>query len=265
MKLLQLLKIMVCVPLVAVGGCDVGRTGNAAATPAASSQSLPDWSGAWAIDLKESGNSFAVLEETLKPALLAEYHRSFQQLLSNKTNTRKASCHPFVFGGVSGGFEGLIEFLLTSGRVTLIWEGGLVRRIYTIGPAPAEDTEASAAVSSIGRWVNQNLLVLTNLNPDAAPFSGNAGSSAVRVGPDARMSERIRLKDPDTLQMDIVMDAPAAFTHPAKLTLIYRRVPGYFMSTYTSCPATDRGLDLRTGQARVNLTPPADLSPPPAE
>jgi hypothetical protein len=105
-------------------------------------------------------------------------------------------------------------------------------------------------------------LVETKLNPDAVPFFGSAGSTTVRVGPGARMSERIRLKDSDTLLVDVVMDAPAAFTHPAKLTLVYRRVPGYVMGHYTSCPATDRGLDLRTGQARVDLTPAG--SPPPS-
>lgn len=264
MKPLHLLKLMGCVCLVVAGGCDVGRAGDTAAAPIAISHSLPDWSGAWAIDLKESGNSSAVLEMAMKPELLAEFRRNFQQRLSNNTNIREASCRPFVFGGVNGGFEGLIEFLFTSGRVTLIWEGGLVRRIYTAGPAPEEDTEATAAVSSIGRWVHQTLLVETKLNPDAAPFFGG-GSPAVRVGPGARLSERIRLKDPDTLQVDTVIDAPAAFIHPAKLTTVYRRVPGYFMGTYTSCPATDRGLDLRTGQARVDLTPPKDLPPPPAE
>jgi len=254
MNTLHLPKIMGCVSLAVAGAWGMGHADDAAAAPAARSQSLPDWSGAWAIDPKESGSSFAVLEKTLKPTLLADFHHDIQQTLSNKTNTREARCRPFVFGGVSGGFAGLIEFLLTSGRVTLIWEGGLVRRIYTAGPAPQEDTDATVAVSSIGRWVNQTLLVATKLNPDAIPFSGSAGPTTVRVGAGARMSERIHLKDSDTLQVDLVMDAPAAFTHPAKLTLVYRRVPGYVMGRYTSCQATDRGLDLRTGQARVNLT-----------
>lgn len=264
------LRLAILTALVTAGGCERGQIGVAAesapdASPAAS-QSLPDWSGAWALDRGGSESTFVVLEKSLKPTSLAEYRGIFQKYyVSGQANIRESSCTPYMFGGFGlyEGFEGLIEFLATPGRVTLIWEGGLVRRIYTDGRALPEDPEPTTAVSSTGRWENQTLLVETKLNPDAAPLTGYSGTSAFRVGEHARLSERIFLKDPDTLQMDLVLDAPSAFTQPAKLTLLYRRVPGYYMSDYTRCPANDRSLDPHTGHPKFNLTPPADLPPPP--
>lgn len=263
------LRWAVLTALVVAGGCERGqRRDRLAADPApVASQSLPDWSGPWAVDRGGSGSALEVLEKSLKPVPLAEY-QGFMRDMGRQANIniRERSCSTYVFGGFGlyEGFEGLIEFLSTPGRVTMIWEGGLVRRIYTDGRVLPEDPEPTTALSSTGRWENQALLVATKLNPNASPFiGGDSSTSAFRVGEQARLSERIFLKDPDTLQVDMVLDAPSAFTQPAKLTMLFHRVPSYYMSDYTRCPANDRALDPHTGHAKLNLTPPADLPPPP--
>lgn len=223
----------------------------------------PDWSGAWStffgpLEAKQ------ILEKSLKPAALAEFNEIFRRYISAELNLRTLYCAPYLFGGFSEGAEGGIEFLFTPGRVTLIWEGGLVRRIYlTQRDVVQDDPESSGFGVSTGHWEGANLVVSTELNPNAGPYLGYLKTPGFRVGEHARLTERIRLKDADTLQMDLVLDAPALLSSSAQLTLLYRRDRRYPMGDYTRCPQMDRSIDDESGRLKHDRTPPADLPPPP--
>jgi hypothetical protein len=150
--------------------------------------------------------------------------------------------------------------LFTPGRVTITNERGLLRRIYTDGrPMPTRVNPTNTG-TSIGRWDGQALVVETaNLNPLAA-YPNAAGA---RIGANARASERIFLKDADTLQIDVVTVAPELLTAPDRRTRVYTRLPKDAGTEITFCTEYDRSIEPGSGQQRFDLTPPADLPPPP--
>lgn len=223
---------------------------------------LPNWSGTWG-----SHNAFPELLAQLKtssPAAMADLAR----VNLERFDYRKTNCRQFPFGGHSGGFEGSVEFLFTTERVTMISEDGLVRRIYTDGRAlPGEDAEVGSAGASVGHWEGETLIVETQLHPDAGVFLGYlAVLPSLRLGPGARLKERIYSKAPDSLQIDLELTG-SSLSQPIKLSLPYRRDPADYRigeHQYSGCVQHDRSLDPNTGLLRFDLTPPADLPPPPA-
>jgi hypothetical protein len=116
--------------------------------------------------------------------------------------------------------------------------------------------------TSIGRWDGQTLVVETvGLNPQAL-YSGTF-AGAVRIGANARITERILLKDPSTLQIDVETIAPDILTEPDRRARIYSRLAKAMGNEVTFCADFDRSVDPLTGSHRFDMTPPADLPPPP--
>jgi hypothetical protein len=60
--------------------------------------------------------------------------------------------------GYSGGLAESVEFLITPGRVTLLNESGLIRRIYTDGRSMPADLSDSSTGTSVGHWEGQTLV-----------------------------------------------------------------------------------------------------------
>ena len=138
-----------------------------------------------------------------------------------------------------------MEFLFTPGRVTLTNEMGLIRRIYTDGrPVPADPPPTNTGVS-IGRWEGEALVVETvGLNPQAM--------------------YRIFLTGPNTLQFDVTTVAPDVLTQPDRRTRVYSRLAKTTPTEITFCTEYDRSIDPTSGKQRFDMTPPADLPPPPS-
>lgn len=242
---------------IALAGCS-----NDTANQQSSSSALPDWSGAWGTPRQTNIDSAAKLRETLKPEQLAKLTETRDKALSDDWDIRANYCVPAKFGGFNFGFRGSMEFLFNPGRVTLIWEGGMVRRIFTDGRALPADPEPTDAGTSVGHWEGQTLVVETvGMRPDA-PALGVPGST---IGENARVTERFSLKDAETLQIDSTLEAPDVLTTPAKITYIYKRHPNYNMASFTACPEYDRSVDPETGRQRFDMTPPDDILPPPTE
>jgi hypothetical protein len=219
---------------------------------------LPNWSGWWGLE----GPLSVELRSTappLKPHLLAQLRAGTADQLATP---RDLYCRPSRFVGYSGGFAESVEFLFTPGRVTLANESGLVRRIYTDGRPLPRDADATNTGVSVGHWEGQTLVVETiGVNPKALYPQPITGSFP--VGNSVKISERISLRDADTLQFEITMTAPDIFTAPDKRTRVYSRVPKRQASDISFCADHDRAIDPETGKQRFDLTPPADLPPPP--
>jgi hypothetical protein len=215
---------------------------------------LPDWSGWW-------GHGDAGPDEVqrqpppVKPEVLAAARAA-----GGTDADPLRYCRPPQFTGTNGGFTEAVEFLFMPGRLTITNERGLIRRIYTDGrPIPAAANPTNTG-TSVGRWDGQALVVeTTNLNP-RAPYPGAAGAG---IGANARISERMFLRDDGTLQIDVVVDAPALLTEPDRRTRVYTRLPKTVASEVTFCTEYDRSIEPGSGQQRFDLTPPADLPPPP--
>jgi hypothetical protein len=238
----------------------LGFWGLGSASAAEKRTQLPDWSGWWTLDRRINDEW-----KQNPPPMKAEDLARFRAARSADSDPDPGRfCRPPQFTGYSGGFTEAVEFLFTPGRVTLINEGGLIRRIYTDGRSLPTAHENSNTGTSIGHWEGQTLVVETvDINPGALyPLYTTHG--AMSIGRNVRITERIALQAPDKLQFDIVTLAPDLFLKPDRRERIYTRVPNKKTANeFTPCVEHDRSIDSTTGKQRFDLTPPADLPPPP--
>jgi hypothetical protein len=136
------------------------------------------------------------------------------------------------------------------------------RVIYMDGRAHPKDLDPSFSGHSVGHWEGETLVVeTTHINP-AAMYPGPQQGS-VPIGRGARISERIRLKGPDTLVFEITTIAPEVLARPDKRSREYVRSSKPIANEITFCTDYDRSIEPGTGKQRFDLTPPADLPPPP--
>jgi hypothetical protein len=248
-----------CALTLAVAGAAIGqpRSGAVAASYPALEE-LRDWSGWWTVPAPLA-DEWVRQPPPLKDGIL-------DQRLAARTQDFEGDplryCRPPQFTGYSGGFVDAVEFLFTPGRVTLTNESGLVRRIYTDGRPLPTDVDPSNTGTSIGHWEGQTLVVETiGINPAAAYPAPQQG--AIPIGTNVRITERISLEARDTLRFDIVTVAPDVLREPDRRTRIYSRVVKAMANEITFCAEYDRSIDPVTGKQRFDLTPPADLPPPP--
>jgi hypothetical protein len=218
---------------------------------------LPDWGGLW-------GHGSPLPDEWRRypPPLKPEVAAANAAGAADGDQILSRYCRPLQFTGSSGGFTEAVEFLFTPGRVTITNEMGLIRRIYTDGRPLPSDPEPTNTGTSIGRWDGQALIVETvGINP--AALYPNTQQGAVPIGADARVSERIYLTDANTLQFDIITVAPHVLTEPDQRTRVYTRLAKTTPNEITFCADYDRSIDPESGKQRFDMTPPADLPPPP--
>jgi hypothetical protein len=231
----------------------------AATAPAAA---LPDWSGVWTITdesfmkgvIPATGGSD---EKTARDQSLVPLKPRYQQ-----QRTESAVANTIGKGGIGNmprcipaGMPGVLqhpmmsEYLLTPGRVTVLFEDGEVRRIYTDGRGhpPAEELEYGYEGHSIGHWEGATLVVDTiGISPQADLLLNND----VRVTRNTRIAERLFLNNAHNLQIDTVVSDDELFTKPYVYTRIYQRSP--LPISEPSCASRNRDND-----STVDLTPPA--------
>jgi hypothetical protein len=225
---------------------------------------LPDFSGWWFLELKVDGKApTPLLDAPLKPeiaAVLAKLEAGFEAGDSPDPIDMGAPpgymCVPPSFFGFNG-FGEHLEFLFTPQRVTVLYEGGLVRRIALGKTEFPIDMEEMNAGTSIGHWEGQTLVVETR---GLAP-----GQGPLRIGSGARVLERISLAGPDNLDMEVTLTAPELLTAPFTKHLKFRRVRDHVFHEELVCVPGDRSIDPKTGRQRFDMTPPKDLPPPPAD
>jgi hypothetical protein len=114
--------------------------------------------------------------------------------------------------------------------------------------------------SSVGHWEGDTLVIeTTGIAPDA---------QLARFGPigrNAHITERIRLRQKDVLETEVVTTAPDLLAAPDRRTFLTGRVPGKRKELEADfCGERDRSYDSATGTERLDMTPPSDLPPPPA-
>ncbi len=224
----------------------------------ASIEKMPQWSGWWTLG-DALPTEMSRHPAPLKRELLAKMAAARAQ---DSDPDPQRWCRPAQFVGYSGGFVDSVEFLFTPGRVTLTSEMGVLRRIYTDGREVPKDVEASNMGTSVGHWEGDTLVVETvGLNPEAK-FPG-PGPSAAAIGKNTHITERIHLKDENTLELTVTMVAPDIFTAPDTRTRLYARSHKKTAHEVSFCVDKDRSIDPVSGKQRFDTTPPADLPPPP--
>jgi len=256
-----------------------GVAASSAAAPAGLSyqsiERLPDFSGWWdwqpaPDDFGPEGPPQPFLHAPVKPEIQAAIKDLISKVFDTSTAARpddaqlginpRDVCAPPRFLGVNGGYGLSFEVLFTPGRVTVVDEAGLIRRIDLSGrPLPADVSESNAG-TSVGRWEGSTLVVETaGLNSEArlvGPF---------KLGKGSRIVERFSLKEPDGLEIALQMTAPGLLTAPFERTFVYHRDRGHEFFDLNNCTENDRSIDPASGKQRFDLTPPEGLPPPPTE
>lgn len=170
-------------------------------------------------------------------------------------------CQPFRFVGDNGFMTGF-ETLYTLGRVTTTNEQRLIRRIYIDRLLPTDGLE-SLAGSSVGHWEGKTLVVETVDIDHKAAYLRESDAGASLIGHDVRILERFYLANTNTLQIETALIAPELLTAAYKSTQSFKRDRNYMPIQRTACVKDDRLIDPATGKQRFDLTPPADIPPPP--
>jgi hypothetical protein len=152
------------------------------------------------------------------------------------------------------------EILPSPGRLTLLDGRGLVRRVYLRDTTPQDALDESPGGISIARWEGRTLFVqTTGLDPDNQLIIPDT-----ELGRGARIEERISLVAADELEIVTTVMAPELYKAPVTSTSRYRRMQDRTFVEYSDCGnEEDRALDPATGGERFDMTPPADLPPPP--
>jgi len=226
---------------------------------------LPDFSGWWYRDLPSDQLLPSIARIPLKPkaaALLKDIIAKFKagNLPDLGASDKNFYCSPPRFLGENGGSSDEMEFLFTPGRVTLLDEGGLVRRIYLSDRSLPGDLDESNSGTSVGHWEGRTLVVETGGLDSQAKYLG-----PFSLGHNVRVIERMTLKSPDELEIASRMTAPDLFAAPYEEKYVYRRDRGRTFHEALDCVDTDRSVDPNTGRQRFDLTPPKDLPPPPSD
>lgn len=114
-----------------------------------------------------------------------------------------------------------MEIIQTPGRVLMLFEyDHLIRQIYTDGRRHRTDLVPSWMGDSTGHWEGDTLVVET-VNFNDKTWIDRRG---VPHSEELRVVERIRRTDDNSLQVDITIDDPVAFTEPWTAQWFYRSV-----------------------------------------
>ena len=132
---------------------------------------------------------------------------------------------PSMMGG-GGPFP--MEILVSEGQVTIIQEAyNQVRRIYLDRPQlPLDEIEPGFYGRSVGHWEGDTLVVDTIGVKESVEFRN------VPHTLDMRITERIRLAEPDVLIDEITIEDPAVLTEPWHMTFTFSRLDDYEMMEY---------------------------------
>lgn len=175
---------------------------------------------------------------------------------------RMRYCMPFGFVGNNASFTGF-DIVYSPGRITLLNEEGLIRRLYLDRKMPTDGVD-SLGGTSVAHWEGQTLVVETAYIDPQSKYPVASIAGATSVGRNARIIERFK-RVGDKLQVDLEMTAPDLFTATYKVTRTYQRDDAHWPIQRTACVDNDRLIDPVTGKQRFDLTPPDDLPPPPSD
>jgi hypothetical protein len=211
------------------------------------SRQLPDWPGVWAltdqsfwranVDAYASNISLTPAYQALRAQARAERRQA------NMTTCLPAGATAVLQHGM------LFEILFTPGRVTMLFEDGETRRIYTDGRAHRDLAELHNGYmgDSVGRWEGKTLVVDTIGFPKGELWQ-NYG---VRATLNTHLVERFFLNAKGELQIDSVMTDPAIFSQPYAYTRLNVRQTLPLIES--ACIQNNRDIG-----GTVDLTPPEE-------
>lgn len=196
---------------------------SAKTSTAAHAIKLPDWSGTWAMIVKD--HEFFSKETRADDKGLVPFTAKYQALRAAMRDSKEpenlAQCLPAGIPGVML-HRIALEWLFTPGRVTMLTENGEIRRIYTDGRAhrSLDELETSFQGDSSGHWEGDTLVVETIGFPLGALLKNGSLHPTINT----KYVERMHLIDKDHLRIDSEISDPEIYTHPYKSTRTLERI-----------------------------------------
>ncbi len=202
-------------------------TGDAAKTFAA----LPDWTGIWMGRGNVFDQSRGVVSVNSNPDVRdyppykPEWERAYRDFLDTVIKPEKF-VDPLTVGYPGGIMRMMtpargLQFVLRPEQVWIIYERPDVRYIYTDGrPFPPKDELWPTFEGySVGHWEGDTLAIETRSIRGGIPIDRTGAA----LSDEAHIFERIRKVDDRTLQSEITIDDPVAFTGPWKAVRRYTK------------------------------------------
>jgi hypothetical protein len=181
---------------------------------------LPDWSGVWEIDWRNTRGSPPRPEMKLMPeyaARLAEYRKAQER--GENLQSEAANCVPPGLPGImSQPYP--VEFLYQPDKVVVLTEAYMqFRHLWTDGRPLPEDPDPGFLGSSVARWEGDTLVV------ESIGFTG-----ATQIAPGVphsdrlHITERIRRVAPEWLEIQTTLTDPVVLAEPYTSTISYRHL-----------------------------------------
>ena len=243
----------------------------ASAKPGTGFASLPDWTGIW---MGTGGNLFDQSKGTANvnanrnvrdyPPYRPEWEAAYKQFLDTVVSQGKF-IDPLTVGYPGGMMRMMtpargLQFVLRPEQVWIIYERPDVRYIYTDGRPfpPKEELWPTFEGYSIGRWEGDTLIIETRSIRGGIPIDRTGAA----LSDSATVHERIRRIDDRTLESQITIDDPVAFTQPWTVTKRYiRRDEDYPRMENVSSLENQRN-PIVNGETQILLADEDDVTSP---
>jgi hypothetical protein len=214
---------------------------------------LPDFTtGIWEVPLGP-GAFRPGPQPSLTPAYAAKL-KAFQdaQKAGNEQDNPSANCVPPGMPEIMNQPYPM-QFFFGPGRVSIQLEAYMqMRHIYTDGRAHPADPDETFNGNSIGHWEGGTLVVDSLGFTADTPLGMNYG---LHHSNKMHIVERMRLTDPDTLEIATTIEDPEALTQPWTVTKTFKRHRDWTIAEY-ECEQNNRNLVDQSGHAGIILAPP---------
>lgn len=205
-------------------------------------KSLPNFNGIWvrtgSFLFDPAIRDPLLMKPPYKPEWMAEFDAHRNKVAQTGVNTLDptAGCIPPGMPRMMSVVYPM-EILMTPGQVTIITEWmGQIRRVFTDGRPHPEDPDITYVGHSTGHWDKDTLVI------DTVAMKGDTmlDQTGMKHSPDIHVIERMRLIDPQTLENQLTLEDPVAFTRPWTVTRIFKRAkPGEEMREFV-CEENNR-------------------------
>jgi hypothetical protein len=184
-----------------------------------------------------------------------EYAALRDQRSETPSPNQMANCLPPAMPGIMSQPYPM-EFLMTPGKVTIVIEAFTqVRHIYTDGRALPEFPDPTFFGTSIGHWEGDTLIV------ESVGFNEFVTIGGIPHSDELKITERISLIDPDTMQIETTFTDPLALTEPYTTSATFARHRDWTIAEYI-CQENNRNFVTSDGTEGITLENPGGQPPP---
>lgn len=233
MKASRLVSALALAGLIGSDGAQAQRQSAAPSLP-----TIPNLSGLWVVQDPGSGSWTNWYNNVPKPALRPEIIKENEAIAAREAAgevvnraPRRSDC-PIGNLPMMMASSPALNIVAARDEVLMAAESGRARFIYTDG-RPHPNTKSPEYVPSgfghsVGRWEGDTLVVDTIGFPPRVcdsrrPVMVTPGGG--RAKETTRLVERLRLRDPDTLEVTFTWDDPTVLLKPHSYTYTFKRVP----------------------------------------